>query len=66
MKEHAEKFFNRRAGFWDVKYIPKNAEELSRILIQKAEIKEGEQVLDLATGTGFQAVQITFTVGRRG
>jgi len=66
LKEHAEEFFNRRAGFWDVKDIPKNAGELSRILIQKAEIKEGEKVLDLATGTGFQAVQITFTVGRRG
>lgn len=63
---HAQKYFKQRAGLYDVKYIPKGAEELSRILIQKAEIKEGDFVLDFATGTGFQAVQIAHAVGEKG
>jgi len=63
---HAQKYFKQRADLYDVKYIPKGAEELSRILIQKAEIKEGDFVLDFATGTGFQAVQIAYVVGERG
>jgi len=63
---HARKYFKERAELYDVKYIPKGAEELSRILIQKAGIKEGDFVLDFATGTGFQAVQIAYAVGERG
>jgi demethylmenaquinone methyltransferase/2-methoxy-6-polyprenyl-1,4-benzoquinol methylase len=63
---HAERYFKQRAELYDVKYIPRGAEELSRIMIQKAEIKEGDFVLDFATGTGFQAVQIAYAVGERG
>jgi ubiquinone/menaquinone biosynthesis C-methylase UbiE len=63
---HAQKYFKLRADLYDVKYIPKGAEELSRILIQKADIKEGDFVLDFATGTGFQAVQIAYAVGEKG
>ena len=66
LKEHAKNFFGRRAEFWDVQYIPTNAQELSRIIIDKAGIKDGDCVLDLATGTGFQAVQIAYAVGRKG
>jgi ubiquinone/menaquinone biosynthesis C-methylase UbiE len=64
--EHAQEYFKQRAELYDVKYIPRDAEELSRILIQKAGIKEGDFVLDSATGTGFQAVQIARAVGERG
>jgi demethylmenaquinone methyltransferase/2-methoxy-6-polyprenyl-1,4-benzoquinol methylase len=64
--EHAQRYFKQRAELYDVKYIPKGAEELSRILIQKAEIKEGDFVLDFATGTGFQAVQIAYAVREKG
>ena len=64
--EHAKKYFDERAALYDIKYIPKDAEELSRILIQKARIKEGDFVLDFATGTGFQAVQIAYAVGENG
>jgi ubiquinone/menaquinone biosynthesis C-methylase UbiE len=64
--EHAQKYFKQRAELYDVKYVPKGAEELSRILIQKAGIREGDFVLDFATGTGFQAVQIAYAVGERG
>jgi len=63
---HAQTYFKQRAELYDAKYIPKDAEELSRILIQKADIKEGDCVLDFATGTGFQAVQIAYTVGEKG
>jgi ubiquinone/menaquinone biosynthesis C-methylase UbiE len=63
---HAQKYFRLRADLYDIKYIPKGAEELSRVLIQKAEIKEGDFVLDFATGTGFQAVQIAYAVGEKG
>jgi ubiquinone/menaquinone biosynthesis C-methylase UbiE len=64
--QHAQKYFKQRAGLYDVKYIPRGAEELSRILIQKAQIKEGNFVLDFATGTGFQAVQIAHAIGEKG
>lgn len=64
--EHAQKYFKERAELYDVKYIPKGAEELSRLLIQKAGIKKGDFVLDFATGTGFQAVQIAYVVGEAG
>jgi ubiquinone/menaquinone biosynthesis C-methylase UbiE len=63
---HVERYFKQRAELYDVKYIPRGAEELSRIMIQKAEIKEGDFVLDFATGTGFQAVQIAYSVGEKG
>lgn len=65
LKEHAKNYFDRRAEFWDVQFIPRNAQELSRIIIQKAGIKDGNCVLDLATGTGFQAVQIAYAVRRK-
>jgi len=64
--QHAQKYFKQRAELYDVKYIPKGAEKLSRIMIQKAEIKKGDFVLDFATGTGFQAVQIAYVVGEKG
>jgi ubiquinone/menaquinone biosynthesis C-methylase UbiE len=63
---HAEEYFKQRAELYDAKYIPRGAEELSRIMIQKAGIKEGDFVLDFATGTGFQAVQIAYSVGEKG
>lgn len=64
--KHAKEFFRKRAKLYDEKYIPKGAEGLSRILIQKAAINEGNFVLDFATGTGFQAVQIALGVGSKG
>jgi SAM-dependent methyltransferase len=65
-EEFGRRFFEKRAKIWDEKYIPKGAEELSRILIQKAGIKKGDFVLDLATGTAFQAIQIAQHVGEEG
>lgn len=66
LKEHAKRHFEERAELWDETWIPKGAEELSRILIQKADIKEGCFVLDAAAGTGFQSVQIAYAIGKRG
>ena len=66
LKEHARRYFEEIAELYDETWIPKGAEGLSRILIQKAGIEEGCYVLDAAAGTGCQSVQIAYAVGKKG
>jgi ubiquinone/menaquinone biosynthesis C-methylase UbiE len=67
-KEEERRNWDRVANNWQKwwKSIERDAEKVSRRLIELAEIKEGSRVLDIATGIGEPAITAANQVGNSG
>jgi enediyne biosynthesis protein CalE5 len=67
-KEEVRENWDRVANHWQKwwKTIERDAEKVSRRLIELAEIKSGSKVLDIATGIGEPAITVAGRVGSSG
>ena len=65
-KKKVEKYFKKTAYKWDEIRRDCYDENLRDIIIQKANIKAGNVVLDIGCGTGFLTLGVAKAVGKKG
>jgi len=65
-KQGVKDYFKRTAPRWDEMRKEFFDAELGRTIVQKAEIKPGDTVVDVGCGTGFLTAQAAKAVGRKG